>query len=651
MSVRIYKLAEELGIKCKQLLEKLQELNIDVKSHVSTIDDETYRIVLEELKEDESIEQLRKEKEEEEANPILEVDLPITVKELAKKLSIKPSEFIQRLMRKKIMVNINQALNKEVLQQIGEEVGYDIIETPSTEEKVIGMHEEEEPQKQEPRAPVVTLMGHVDHGKTSLLELIRKTTLTSKESGGITQHIGAYQIAFEGSKITFLDTPGHEAFTTLRSRGAHVTDLVILVIAADDGVMPQTKEAIDHARAAGVPIVVAINKIDKPNADTDRVKQELTSYDLAPEGWGGKTITVETSAETEEGIERLLEMLLLESEMLQLQANPDKLAKGVIIEAELSKGKGPVATALVQSGTLKVTDVMMAGKYYGRIRALINDRGENVDQAVPSTPVGVLGLSGVPEAGEQFYVVKDEETAIEVACNRQEEKREKSIPGIKRVSLEDLYEKFEEGEVHQLNLIIKADVKGSLEALVQAVNKIETEEVNINLLHKGVGIIKESDIMLAAASDAIIFGFHIGANSAAEECAKREGVQIMEYDVIYEAVQDIKASIEGMLEPEEKEVELGKAEVREVFDISKVGKIAGCYITEGKIDRGALCKVKRDNEIIYESRINSLKRFKKDVSEVNKNYECGMNVEGFDDFKKGDVIEIYKIKKIPKRLE
>lgn len=651
MSVRVYKLAEKLGIESKQLIEKLEELNISVKSHMSTIDDETAEVVLEELKDEESVKKLRKEKEEAEAKPVLEVKLPITVKQLSKKLSLKPNKFIQNLMDMGIFANINQTLDIKTLQKIGQEFGYDIREASTVEEKIIRRHQEEKKEKMVLRPPVVTLMGHVDHGKTSLLEVIRETDLTYKESGGITQHIGAYDIKFKHSKITFLDTPGHEAFTSLRARGAHVTDLVILVIAADDGVMPQTIEAINHARAAKVPIVVAINKVDKPNADPQAVKNQLTKYDLTPEEWGGKTATIEVSAKTKQGIEELLEILLLEAELLQLKANPDKLAQGIVVEAELSEGKGPVATVLVQSGTLRVQDVVIAGQFYGKIKALINDVGEYVKQASISTPVEILGLSGVPLAGEPFFVVEDESIAKEIASNRELRKRQQAMPKMKHVSLEDLYNRIQAGQLNQLNLIIKTDVQGSLETLVNSINEISAKEVKINIIHKGVGLIKESDVMLAAASNAIVLGFHVGPGTKAQECAKKEGVEIREYNVIYKAIQDIKASIEGMLEPERKEIKLGKAEVRQIFEISKVGKVGGCYVIEGKVSKNALCKVERENNIIYEGKINSLKRFKNDISEVKKGYECGIGIRGFDNLNQGDIIHVFQIQEIPKKLK
>lgn len=651
MGIRVYKLADKLGIGSKQLVKKLKELNIEVKSHMSTIDEDTAEIVLEELKDEESVKLLREEKRKAEAKPVLEVELPITVKQLSKKFSLKPSKFIQRLMNIGIFTNINQTLDRETLQKIGQEFGYDIRELPSTEEKIIQMHQGEQSEKMVPRPPVVTLMGHVDHGKTSLLEVIRETDLTPREFGGITQHIGAYEIKFKDGKITFLDTPGHEAFTSLRSRGAHVTDLVILVIAADDGVMPQTEEAINHARAADVPIVVAINKVDKSNADPEKVKNQLTKYDLTPEEWGGETITVEVSAKTKQGIEELLEMLLLEAELLQLKANPEKLAQGVVIEAELSKGKGPVSTVLVQSGTLHSGDVVVAGQYYGKVKALINDYGKQVKEALPSTPVEILGLSGVPPAGEMFYVVESESIAKEVTSERKLKQKQQTIPGIKRVSLEDLHKQIQAGELNQLNLIIKADVQGSLEALIDNIQKLSIEEVKVNIIHKGVGLIKESDVMLAAVSKAIVLGFHVETGVSAKECAKREGVEIREYDVIYKVIQDIKASIEGMLEPERKEVSIGKAEVRQIFDISKVGKIAGCYVTEGKVIRNALCKVEREGRIVHQGKVSSLKRYKNDVSEVKRDYECGLSIEGFEDFQSGDIIHVFQIKEISKKIK
>ncbi len=653
MGVRIYELAKKLGIDSKELLEKLKDLNIKVKSHMSSVDDEIAEIVLEELKDKSSIKKLREEKEKREAKPVLEVDLPITVKQLSKKLSLKTNDFIQKLMKMGIFANINQVLDRRTLDEIGENFGYDIKETLTHEERLIKMHQDSKTSEEMTlRSPVVTLMGHVDHGKTSLLDVIRKSDIIRGEAGGITQHIGAYKIKFKSGGITFLDTPGHEAFTSLRARGAHVTDLVILVVAADDGVMPQTIEAIDHARAAGVPIVVAINKVDKPNADIEKVKKQLVDYDLNPEDWGGKTITVEVSAKTKEGIDNLLEMILLEAELLQLKANTNKLAQGIVIEAELSKGKGSIATVLVQDGTLRKGDVIVAGKFYGKLKALIDDTGKQIKKALPSTPVVIMGLSGVPEAGEKFYVVKNENVAREIAQKRLAKARQDSVSGTgqKHVSLEDIYERIQKGNVNQLNLIIKADVQGSLEALMDSINKIPTDEVKINIMHKGVGSIKESDVMLAAASDAVILGFHVKANVDAISCSKREKVEIREYDIIYKVIQDIKDSVEGMLEPEKREIEIGKAEVKQIFEVSKTGKVAGCYVIEGKIFRNSLCKVKRKGEIICEGKISSLKRFKNDVTEVKKDYECGLNIEGFDDLQKGDIISVFEIEEIARKI-
>jgi len=494
-------------------------------------------------------------------------------------------------------------------------------------------------------------MGHVDHGKTSILDAIRKSKVVESEHGGITQHIGAYKVVLPRGEITFLDTPGHEAFTAMRARGAKVTDIVVLVVAADDGIMPQTQEAIDHARAAGVPIIVALNKIDKPQADVDRVKKQLSVLDLNAEDWGGKTITVPLSAKTGQGIDILLEMILLEAEMLELRANSKRLAKGVVLEGKLVKNKGPVATLLVQNGTLHLNENIIVGSYYGKIRAMFNDHAQSVTEAFPSTPVEVLGIGGVAQAGEQFFVIENEKTAKELALKRQEKERQIQMMPVKRLGLEDLYIQIKEGKIKELNLVIKADAQGSIEAIKDALNKINSLEIKLNIIHSGVGAINSSDVVLALASQALILGFNVNPDEPAKLLIGKEGQEVRIYNVIYELVNEVKAALEGMLEPKLKKVFLGKAEVRKVFRLSSSGVIAGCFITKGKINRGVSIDLVRNGEVVYEGELASLKRFKDDVKEVEEGFECGIALKGYSDIMEGDVIEAYQIQKIARTLE
>jgi translation initiation factor IF-2 len=494
-------------------------------------------------------------------------------------------------------------------------------------------------------------MGHVDHGKTSLLDAVRETNVVSKEAGGITQHIGAYQVSLKGRTITFLDTPGHEAFTAMRARGAKVTDIVILVVAADDGVMPQTREAVNHAKAAGVPILVAINKIDKPDAKPDRIKQELSDLELIPEEWGGQTIFCEVSAKKKIGIEHLLEMVLIQADVLELKANPDKMARGTIIEAKLDKGRGPVATVLVQAGTLRQGDIFVSGTMYGRVRALNNDKGERVELAGPAVPVEVIGFSGVPSAGERFVVLEEERKARAVADFRLNKQRTAEMAAMRKVTLEDLHSQIQEGTVKELNIVLKADVQGSAGAIVDALEKLSTPAVKLKVIHSSVGAINETDVMLAAASNAIIIGFNIRPEPKAADIAQREGVDIRLYNIIYNIIDDIKAAMEGLLEPTFKEKVLGRAEVRQTFHVSKVGTIAGCYVLDGMITRQSDgVRVLRDNVLVYEGKLHSLKRFKDDVREVQAGYECGIGIENFNDIKVGDVIEAFSVEKIAAKL-
>jgi len=554
-----------------------------------------------------------------------------------------------RLMKLGVMATINQELDAETATIIAGEMGV-TAELKIEKSKAIVEEIEDAKETLKPRPPVVTVMGHVDHGKTSLLDAIRTTKVIESEAGGITQHIGAYQVEINGQKITFLDTPGHEAFTAMRARGAQITDIAVLVVAADDGVMPQTIEAINHAKAAGVPIIVAINKIDKENATPDRVKQELTEHGLVVEEWGGDTIAVPVSAKTKQNIEQLLEMILLVAEVKELKANPDRPAAGSVVEAELDKGKGPVATVLVAKGTLNVGDVIVAGCAFGRIRAMVDDKGRRVKKAGPSMPVEVQGLSEVPGAGDAFYVVADEKLARQIISARLNERKAEEAKHTVKVSLEDLFERIKEGEVKELNIIIKGDVQGSVEALQQSLQRLSTSEVRVNPLHGGVGAITETDVMLAAASNAIILGFNVRPDSNTQATADIQGVDIRLYRVIYDAIEDVKAAMTGLLEPEYKEVVTGKAKVRQVFKVPKAGNVAGSFVTEGKITRASKIRVIRDGVVIHEGNIESLKRFKDDVKEVVEGYEFGIGIERFNDIKEDDIIEAYVMEEVKRQL-
>ena len=584
----------------------------------------------------------------------LSVKMPLTVKELGEKISISPSDVIKRLLGMKILATMNQGLTEETVKMLLPLYGYEYQRTPTLEEQLTASHEVEDVTKLKARPPVVTLMGHVDHGKTSLLDAIRKSRVVEGEAGGITQHIGAYRVALPKGAITFLDTPGHEAFTAMRARGAHVTDVVILVVAADDGVMPQTVEAIDHARAAEATIVVALNKIDKPSANPDRVKKQLMDLGLTPEEWyvdtGEKTIIVPVSAKTGDGIDRLLEMILLEAEVLELKADPTKPAQGIVLEAELSKGGGPVAHVLVQGGALHVGDAIVCGAAWGRVRAMLDERGHRLKESGPSTPVEILGLNGVPRAGETFLVVPDERQAREVAQGRQEKLQGAKTTVRRVITLEEFHQQLQRGRVKSLNLILKADVQGSLEALRDSLMKISSDEVSFKFLHVGVGDVTEPDVLLAEASDAVVIGFHVGMTPEAEVLAKHEQVDVRLYRIIYEAVGDIRAALEGLLEPRLVESVLGKAKVLQVFKVSKAGTIAGCQIMKGKLVRGSLGRVFRGEEKLFEGKITSLKRFKDDVREVAEGLQCGVSVAGWDKFEPEDLIEAVEVQQVAAKL-
>lgn len=590
--------------------------------------------------------------------PVKQKELPekitfvesLSVAELAKKLYREPSEIIKKLFMLGVMATINQELDKDAIElicadygvEVEEEIRVDITDLETHFEQIEEVNEAELSE----RPPVVTIMGHVDHGKTTLLDSIRHTKVTAGEAGGITQHIGAYQVTEGDKKITFLDTPGHAAFTTMRARGAKITDLTILVVAADDGVMPQTVEAINHAKAAEVPIIVAVNKMDKPSANPDRVMQELTEHGLVPEAWGGETIFVPISALKGEGIDTLLEMVLLVAEVGELKANPDRLALGTVIEAQLDKGRGSVATLLVQDGTLKVGDPIVVGHTFGRVRAMVNDKGRRVKEAGPSTPVEITGLSDVPQAGDRFVVFEDEKTARQVGESRamtaiQAQRSEKQ-----RVTLDNLFEQMSQGEMKELNLIVKADVQGTVEAMAASLMKIDVEGVNVKIIHTGAGAITESDISLAAASNAIVIGFNVRPDINAKRAAEEEGVDIRLHRVIYKVIEEIEHAMKGMLDPEFVEKIIGQAEVRQTIKVSKVGTIAGSYVTEGKVTRDSGVRVIRDNVVIFEGELDTLKRFKDEVKEVAKGYECGITITNFNDIKEGDIIEAYIMEEV-----
>ena len=686
--IRVHELAKELNISSKELITLLEEeFNVEVKNHMSTIEDEDAALIKELLAgsaetsvdgkgkkslvdeyEDQLAEELNKGKKKKKKNnkrneeavkvegnsdmeetQIIEIGDSITVKELAEKLNKPSNDVIRTLIFSGVMAAINQEIDFATAEKVCAEYNVLVEKKEESQELEVLEIEEDDEENLVKRPPIVTVMGHVDHGKTSLLDCIRKSKVTDTEAGGITQHIGAYTITINGEEITFLDTPGHEAFTAMRARGAQVTDIVILVVAADDGIMPQTKEAIDHCKAAGVPIVVAINKIDKPGANPDRVKQELAEQGLLVESWGGDVISEEVSAKQNLNIDKLLEMVLLSAEMLELKANPNRRAVGTVIEAKLDKGRGAVASLLVQNGTLHVGDSILVGSTYGRIRAMFDDTGKKIKSAGPSIPVEVLGLSEVPEAGDRFNQVKDEKTARNMAESRKEKLKAESLMANHRVSLEDLYNQIKEGKVKELAIIVKADVQGSVEAIKQSLEKLSTDDVKVRVIHGAVGAITETDVTLATASNAIVIGFNVRPDSNASAQADKDGVDIKTYRIIYDAIEDIKSAMIGMLDPEYKEVVLGTAEVRETYKISNVGTIAGCYVQSGKLRRNAEVRVIREGIVIFESTLSSLKRFKDDAKEVAAGYECGLSIDKFNDIKEGDTIECFVMEAVQRK--
>ena len=575
----------------------------------------------------------------------------VTIKDFSEIIGQKSTEIIKKLMEMGIMATMNQAIDMDAAVLISSSYGLnaEVVEEEAVEDLLV--REEDSPDSLVPRWPVVTIMGHVDHGKTSLLDAIRESKVTDSEAGGITQHIGAYSVDVGEKNIVFLDTPGHKAFTAMRARGANITDIVILVVAADDGVMPQTLEAIHHSKAANVPIIVAINKIDKPDANPERIRNMLSEHGLIPEEWGGQTIFAEVSAKSQKGLDHLLEMVLLQADVLELKSNPNREARGTIVEAKLDKGRGPVATVLVQEGTLRVGEAFVTGSCYGKVRALINDQGEKVHEVPPSTPIEVIGLTGVPMGGDTFVVVENDKIARDIANTRMQRQRNAELSKFKRVTLDDLYSQIKEGDIKELNIVVKADVQGSVEAVVESLEKLSTQTVNLRTIHDGVGGITETDILLAAASNAIIIGFNIRPEPKVVNLAEKEKVDIRLYTVIYDAINDVKAAMEGLLEPTYKEETLGRLEVREVFMISNVGVIAGSYVLDGVISRNSSgARIIRDNVPIYDGKISSLKRFKEDTREVQTGYECGIGIENYNDIKVGDIIEVYSLKEVATKL-
>lgn len=673
--VRVYELARDLGISSKNLIEELRNQGIEVKSHMSTMDEDTAGLVLDLYRphattvatsppptespimlsstftppQPPPVELVLPTPPLEPTSTIVRLPEALTVKDFAEALQFKTKDVLMQLMSLGTVASINTVIGLDLANTVAQKLGKDVL-LLSEEEAGERVEDNADIDHLEPRAPVVTIMGHVDHGKTSLLDAIREANIQATEVGGITQHIGAYEVETPKGRIVFLDTPGHEAFTAMRARGAQITDIVVLVVAANDGVMPQTREAIAHAKAAGVPIVVAINKIDLPDANSDRVKQQLSELELIPEEWGGNTIFVEVSAKRKIGLEDLLEMILLQAEILELQADPHQLAKGAVVEAKLDKTRGPLATVLIQKGALHVGDAYVAGVHYGRVRAMFDDRGRKVALAGPSTPVEVLGFADVPAAGDAFTVVEDERKARHISSIRQDRLRTKQLSQTNRVTLDDLYRRISAGEVKDLNLVIKADVQGSVQALWDAISKLESDKVRLRLIHGSTGAITESDVMLASASNAIVIGFSIRPIPKAAELAGQEHVDIRLYTVIYEAISDVEKAMVGLLKPTYSERILGRAEVRMLFHISRIGAIAGCQVREGMIRRNTSARVLRDNVVVHEGRVASLRRVKEDVEEVAAGFECGIGLGRFQDIKEGDVIESFTLDEVAPRL-
>jgi translation initiation factor IF-2 len=673
-TVRVYELARDIGVSSKSLVDELRNQGIDIKSHMSSLDEETAELILDLYREEaapkaspqpkevpaaqpvapkpsavRTAEPIREETPAVTEGPVLRLSEALTVKDFAASLHVKTNDVLMQLMGMGIVGSVNHVLDLDTANTLARKLGKN-VSIVSADEADTEAEEIIDPATLQPRAPVVTIMGHVDHGKTSLLDAIREANVQETESGGITQHVGAYEVETDKGNVVFLDTPGHEAFTAMRARGAQVTDVVVLVVAANDGVMPQTREAVAHASAANVPIVVAINKIDLADANPGRVKQQLAELGLIPEEWGGQTIFVEVSAKQKIGLDDLLEMILLQAEILELKANPNQMARGTIIEAKLDKTRGAVATVLIQRGTLHQGDPYVAGAHYGRVRAMLNYRGQKITSAGPSTPVEVLGLTNVPAAGESFAVVEDERKARQISSVRQEKERTRQLSLSSRVTLDDLYRQIAAGEVKDLNIIIKADVQGSVQALWDAFAKLETDKVRVRLIHGSTGGVTESDVMLASASNAIIIGFNVRPTPKAMDLATQEQVDVRLYTVIYEAISDVEKAMVGLLEPTYKEKFLGRAEVRAIFNVSRVGTIAGCYVQEGEIQRNAAIRVIRDNVVVHEGKIASLRRVKDDVDQVVAGFECGIGLVRFQDLKEGDIFESFVLEEVAPRL-
>ena len=684
-SVRVYELARDLGIPSKDFVEELRSQGIEVKSHMSGLDEETAGLVSDLYRDketpaqSESVTAIEESVVEDEpvaeVEPVTEVEVEatlssaapsrpaeshgatvvrvpeaLTVKDLVETAQVKAKDVFMQLMGFGTLPSINTVIDIDIANTVLQKLGKSVTLVSEQEENPESVTDASEPESLQGRAPVVTIMGHVDHGKTSLLDAIRAANIQATEAGGITQHIGAYEVQTDRGKITFLDTPGHEAFTAMRARGAQITDIVVLVVAANDGVMPQTREAVAHAQAGNVPIVVAINKIDLEDANPDRIKQQLTELELVPEEWGGHTIFVEVSAKQKYGLDDLLEMILLQAEILELRADPAQMAKGTIIEARLDKALGPVATVLIQKGTLEVGEAYVAGNHHGRVRAMKDDLGHKIKQAGPSVPVEVLGFAAVPSAGDAFSVVRDERRARQISSVRQDKQRNQQLAQNTRVTLDDLYRSISAGEVKDLNLVVKGDVHGSIQALWDSLSKLESEKVRLRLIHGSTGGITESDIMLASASNAIVIGFNVRPIPKASELAEQERVDVRLYTVIYEAISDVEKAMLGLLSPTYKEKTLGRAQVRAIFRITRVGAVAGCYVNEGLMRRNAMARVIRDSVVIHEGRIASLRRIKDDIEEVPVGFECGVGLGRYQDIKEGDTIESFMFEEIGPQL-
>ena len=645
MKMRVYELAEELKIPAKELIGFLNKEGIKVKNHMSTLDKDTIELIKEVI----DAEKKKKAKEKKKQLKVIEINKLPNLKELSSQLKISLSEIIQKIIQFGKISSVDKEVPVNILKNIAKEYGYKIELSDKLKSKS-SLHKKDKTIKLIEKPPVVTVIGHVDHGKTTLLDAIRKTDVTKGEVGGITQRIGAYQIKIDNKKIVFIDTPGHEAFTTMRARGVKATDVAVLVVAADDGVMPQTVEAINHAKAANVPIIVAINKIDKANANVEKVKKGLAKYDLVSEEWGGETLMVEVSALQNKGIEKLLETILLQAEMLDLKANPDLPAKGLIIETKLDKKRGIIASVLIQDGSLKIGDYFIAGISYGKIRSLVDDKGKSIKKAGPSTPVEIIGFCKMPQAGDYFQIVPDDKLAKIIISEREDEGRSKIVKE-SSVSLDNLFLEMKEGKVDRLSVILKTDTQGSLDALQEAIKKIKIgdEEVKTDIIHAGVGNITETDVMLATASKAIIIGFNIRPDTNVQKIAKSEKVEIRLYKIIYDLIDEIKSALKGYLKPKIEEYICGQAEVREIFKIPKIGTIAGSYVLNGKISKNDNIRVIRDGKLIYEGKVSSLKRFKEDVKEVNSGFECGIGVEKFNDIKLKDILEFYTFREVKEK--